>query len=162
MPLLYQPFRSVLENKDGKKLFHPRVVRTGYVSTDQIAKEIAMYSSLMAGDVKNTLDNLILVMSQHLQASESVTLDGLGTFRMVMVSNGHGVDTPDEVTAAQASVTVRFKPSSTRNADRTLATRSMVTGVKCVRFDKKDQLPGEGGSTVPPEEEEDQTPDPNV
>lgn len=136
MPVLFESFQSVLENKNGKKLFYPRVVRTGNVNISQIAKEIAAYSSLSAGDVKNTIENLITVMSQHLQSSENVTLDGLGTFRMVMVSKGKGVETAEEVSAAQASLTVRFQPSFTRNVDHSLATRSMVTGVKCVRFER--------------------------
>jgi predicted histone-like DNA-binding protein len=66
---------------------------------DPTAKEIAAYSSLSTGDVKNTLDNLVTVAAQHLQASESVTLDGFGTFRMVMKSNGKGVELPEKVSA---------------------------------------------------------------
>lgn len=144
MPVLYQPFQSTLKVKSGKKLFYPRVVRTGSVSTSQIAKEIAAYSSLSPGDVKNTVDNLVTVMTQHLQSSESVVLDGFGAFRMVMRSGGKGVETADEVSAAQASLTVCFQPCITRNPDRSMATRSLVTGVKCLRFDRADTLPEEG------------------
>ena len=128
MPVLYGPFQSVLKDKNGEQLFYPRVLRTGNVSTSQISKEIAAYSSLSPGDVKNTLDNLVTVVSQHLQSSESVTLDGFGTFRLVMKSNGKGVKTVDDVSAAQASLTVRFLPCSTRHLDGTMATRSLVTG----------------------------------
>ena len=113
------------------------MLRTGNVSTSQISKEIAAYSSLSPGDVKNTLDNLVTVVSQHLQSSESVTLDGFGTFRLVMKSNGKGVKTVDDVSAAQASLTVRFLPCSTRHLDGTMATRSLVTA------------PGVSVSTVP-------------
>ena len=149
MPLLYQPFQSQLKDKAGNRQYYPRVVRTGTVTTAQIAKEIAAYSSLSPGDVKNTIDNLITVMGQHLQASENVLLDGLGTFRMKMKSNGKGADTAEDVNAAQATVTVAFLPSSTRNTDRTVATRSMVTGVKCVRFDKSTaDAGGTGGGSA--------------
>ena len=61
MPVLYGPFQSVLKDKNGEQLFYPRVLRTGNVSTSQISKEIAAYSSLSPGDVKNTLDNLVTV-----------------------------------------------------------------------------------------------------
>ena len=61
MPVLYKPFQSVLEDKNKKKLFHPRVIYTANVITTQLAKEIAAYSSLSIGDVKNTLDNLVTV-----------------------------------------------------------------------------------------------------
>ena len=127
MAVLYKSFQSVLEDKNHKKMFHPRVIYTANISTSQIAKEIAAYSSLSPGDVKNTLDNLVTVMGQHLQASESVSLDGFGTFRMVMKSNGKGVETSEEVSAAQASLTVRFLPNFTKNPDRTTATCSLVT-----------------------------------
>ena len=119
MAVLYKSFQSVLEDKNHKKMFHPRVIYTANISTSQIAKEIAAYSSLSPGDVKNTLDNLVTVMGQHLQASESVSLDGFGTFRMVMKSNGKGVETSEEVSAAQASLTVRFLPNFTKTPDRT-------------------------------------------
>lgn len=109
MPVLYKPFQSTLEDKkSGKKLFYPRVVRSGNVDSAQLSKEIAAYSSLSPGDVKNTLDNLVTVMGQHLQSSESVSVDGLGTFRMVMVARGKGVETSDEVSAAQATLTRPF------------------------------------------------------
>ena len=76
MPVLYKPFQSTLEDKkSGKKLFYPRVVRSGNVDSAQLSKEIAAYSSLSPGDVKNTLDNLVTVMGQHLQSSESVSVD---------------------------------------------------------------------------------------
>ena len=136
MAVLYKSFQSVLEDKNHKKMFHPRVIYTANISTSQIAKEIAAYSSLSPGDVKNTLDNLVTVMGQHLQASESVSLDGFGTFRMVMKSNGKGVETSEEVSAAQASLTVRFLP--------------MVTGAKCARYDKLVSAPGDGGSVDDP------------
>ena len=147
MPVLYKPFQSTLEDKKSKKkLFYPRVVRSGNVDSAQLSKEIAAYSSLSPGDVKNTLDNLVTVMAQHLQSSESVSVDGLGTFRMVMVARGKGVETSDEVSAAQATLTVRFQPATTKKLDRTLATRSMVTGAKCARYDKLVSTSGnEGG-----------------
>ena len=134
MAVLYKTAQSILANKDGKKLFYPRVVLKGNVSTDQIAQEIAEYSSLSKGDTKNVIDNLVRVLTTHLQSSESVTLDGFGTFRMTMKSNGKGVESADKVSAAQATMTVRFLPCYTKNPDRTVATRSMVTGVKCIPY----------------------------
>ena len=125
MPVLYKPFQSVLEDKNKKKLFHPRVIYTANVSTAQLAKEIAAYSSLSTGDVKNTLDNLVTVSAQHLQASESVTLDGFGTFRMVMKSNGKGVEVPEKVSAAQASLTVRFLPNYTKNPEPSVSVSTL-------------------------------------
>lgn len=151
MPVIYKSQQSSLPTKEGKKLYHPRVVLTGNVSTNQIAREIAELSSLSTGDVKNVLDNLVSVMTRHLQASESVSLDGLGSFRYTLNSSGHGVETASEVSATQATLMVRFQPASTRNLDGSQATRSLVTGAKCVRFD---QLESTSGATAPDEGEE--------
>lgn len=132
MPVLYKPFQSTLGDEDQPKQFYPRVQLIGNVSTEQIAKEITGYCSLSPGDVKNTLDNLVTVMTLHLQNSESVTLDGFGSFRMSMRSRSKGVETADAVSAAQATLHVKFIPAFTRNPDRSVATRSLVTGAKCV------------------------------
>lgn len=134
MAILYKAFQPILEDKNGNRLFYPRVVLKGNVTTDKIAEEIAEYCSLTKGDTKNALDNLIRVMTTHLQASESVTLDGLGTFRIVMKSGGNGVKTADEVSPTQSKLTVRFLPATTRNLNRTVATRSMTTGARCVLY----------------------------
>lgn len=170
MAVLYKPFQSSLEQKEtGKKLFYPRVVRVGTVDSSQLSKEIAAYSSLSPGDVKNTLDNLVTVMAQHLQSSESVCVDGLGTFRMVMLARGKGVESAEEVSASQATLTVRFQPATTKNLDRTTATRSMVTGARCVRYDKlTSDLGLDGGGTSPDGKPEgggdggEEAPDPNA
>lgn len=150
MTVLYKPYQSSVETKGGKKLFYPRIVRIGNIGTSTIAEEIAQYSSLSPGDVKNTIDNLVTVLTQHLQSSQTVTLEGLGTFRMVMRAGGKGVETAKEVSASQASLTVRFQPCTTKNQDHSVATRSMVTGVKCMRFDLADaSAPGESDKPDP-------------
>jgi predicted histone-like DNA-binding protein len=138
MPVIYKAKQSFLANKEGKRLFHPVVNLTGNVSTTQLAKEIAAYSSLTPGDVKNTLDNLVVVVTQHLQSSESVTLDGLGTFRITLKSTGNGVETREEVSSTQAVPKVRFKPICSRQSDGS-TTRSLLDGIKFVNFEKKDK-----------------------
>lgn len=154
MPLIYKGLQSSIATKDGKKLFYPYVVLTGNVNTNKIAEEIAELSSLSPGDAKNVLYNLVTVMTRHLQSSESVTLDGFGTFRLTMKSTGKGVETKDKVSAAQANLMVRFLPASTRNLNKTVATRSLVTGVKCVRFDLQAEADSDGGNPSTPDDDE--------
>lgn len=143
MPVIFQSQQSTLVNKAGKKLYYPRVILTGNVSTNTIASEIAELSSLTTGDVKNVIDNLVSVVKRHLQASESVTLDGFGTFRYTLKTLDGGVENAEDVNANLAQLMVRFRPASTRKADGTVATRSLVSGAKCVRFDL---MPKEEGS----------------
>lgn len=147
MPVLYKTIQSTMKTKEGLKLFHPRTVYVGTVNTEKIAREIAEYSSLSPGDVKNSIDNLIQVLTRHLQASEVVTLDGLGTFRLFMKSKGKGAKTKEEVSAAQAALQVRFTSAYTRNVDKTVATRSLVTGVKCVPYKAEAGAAGGGDNS---------------
>jgi len=144
MPVLYKAIQSTMKTKEGDKLFHPRTVYVGGVDTEKIAQEVAEYSSLSKGDVKNSIDNLVTVMTKHLQSSEVVTLDGFGSFRLAMKSKGKGVKTKEEVSAAQASLQVHFTPAFTRNSDRTVSTRSLVTGVKFVLYKPEPAGSGSG------------------
>ena len=150
MAVIYKAQKSNLATKEGKKLFYPRVILAGNVGTDQIAREIAELSALSSGDTKSVIDNLVSVMARHLQASESVTLDGLGTFRFTLSTAGRGVEKEDDVSTVGSTLRVRFQPASTRNLDGTVATRSMVNGARCVRFDKVEAAnpsqPGTGGT----------------
>ena len=149
MSVLYSVRQSTIANKEGKKLFHPQVKTTGNISLDTLADEVAELSSLSPGDVKNTTDNLVTVMTRHLQSGESVTIGDLGTFYFVMKSIGKGFETAEEVNANNCRVKVMFRPASTRNPDRTVATRTLVTGVTFKRADSLftgSSSTGSGGS----------------
>ena len=135
MPVLYCVRQSSIANKEGKKLYHPQVKSTGTVTLDTMAEEVAELSSLSPGDVKNASDNLITVMTRHLQSGETVMIAGLGSFSYVMKSIGKGFETPEEVNANNCRLKVMFRPASTRNSDGTVATRSLVTGVNFKRID---------------------------
>ena len=134
MPIPYKARKAILANKEGKKLYHPQVVIIGNCSLNDLAKEVAELSSLSTGDVKTTIDNLISVMTRHLQSGESVTLDGLGNFTLSFKSRGNGVENPDDVSPSDARLRINFRPATTRNSDRTVATRSLLTGSSFVRW----------------------------
>ena len=154
MALIYKPYQSSMKDKSGDKLFYPRVQIVGNVSTQQIAREIAEYCSLTTGDVKNTIDNLVRVMATHLQNSHSVTLDGLGTFRIVMNASGKGVATKEDVTANQARLKVHFQQTFTRHTDGTIGSLPMIDGVRCVKIDPAATKPSDEGVETPAPDDE--------
>ena len=147
MPVLYKARQATIANKEGKKLYHPQVITTGVVTLDQLGKEVAELSSLSPGDVKNTIDNLISVMTRHMQSSEVVSLDGLGNFSLSMRSTGKGAETAEDVNAQNCRVKTNFRPSSTRNTDRTIATRSLITGASFVKLDDMVTISSSSGSS---------------
>ena len=110
MPVIYKSFQSVLANKGQRSFSIPRVVLTGMGHRAGVAKEIAELSSLSTGDSKNVIDNLVTVMTRHLQSSRGVTLDGLGTFRLTMKSTMNGVEDPLKVSATQSTLRCVFCP----------------------------------------------------
>ena len=78
-----------------------------------------------------------------------------GELQLAAWENEHylpsGTRTPLPVSYTHlATLTVRFQPTTTKNLDRTTATRSMVTGAKCARDDKLVSAPGDGGSVDDP------------
>ncbi|MDR0891327.1 MAG: HU family DNA-binding protein [Mediterranea sp.] len=155
MPILYGPVLSTFANKDGKKLYNPRVKHRGKATTEELAGQIAKRCSLTVGDVKSALDELPDVMAIYLQASQSVTIDGLGTFRINLRSNGRGSEDPAKVRANRSKLVVCFQPAFTRNENGGVGKRSLIDGAKCMRLDSDtidDDNTGTGtggGSEIP-------------
>lgn len=144
MALFYKSRQSTIKSKDGKKKYHPQLVKIGKtVTTQQLAERIAEMSSLTPGDVHNCIRNLSSVIDSFLLQSKSVNLEGLGTFTVISKSGSKGVDTPEEVSPSQIShLKVQFTPSYTRAAG-TGHTRTMFQGVEYVRYDPAGKKSGE-------------------
>ena len=71
----------------------------GNVGLQEIAKEIEGRSALSLGDVQSVLSNLVEVLPIFLKLGQSVKLEGFGTFRISVTSEGTA--TPEELTAHQ-------------------------------------------------------------
>nr|WP_320057870.1 HU family DNA-binding protein [uncultured Bacteroides sp.] len=136
MPLFYKPLQSNVASKDGKKKWHPRLVKVGkMIDTQKIAELIADKASLTAGDVHNVIRNLMSVMREQLLSSRTVKLDGLGSFTMMANASGKGVLTADEVSPTQiVNLRVQFTPTGLRGAGTGGTTRAMYTGVEYQRW----------------------------
>ena len=132
MPLIYKPYQATLANKEGQKLFYPRLVKIGRtVNTQKMAELIAEKASLTAGDVHNVIRNLMSVMREQLLNSRTVRLEGLGTFTMVAKACGKGVEQESKVSSSQiVSLRCQFTPEYTRSAGNT--TRALTAGVEFV------------------------------
>ncbi|HET7733493.1 MAG TPA: HU family DNA-binding protein, partial [Paludibacter sp.] len=86
--------RSGLGNKEAKYYAIP--VRSGEVSTRQLAREISKRCTLSETDVRATLIALTETMQDFLHDGYSVKLDDLGRFTISATSDGF--DTPEECT----------------------------------------------------------------
>lgn len=137
MALIYKGYQGSIPNKEGKKLYYPRLVKTGeIVDTQKLAKLISEKSTLTEGDVHNVVRNLMSVMREQLLNSKSVKLDGLGTFTMIARAGGNGVETLDEVSSTQITkLHCRFTPEYTRSTSSE-TTRALTEGATYIRLDK--------------------------
>lgn len=135
MPLIYKPYQATLANKEGQKLYYPRLVKFGkMVNTQKMAELIAEKASLTAGDVHNVIRNLMSVMREQLLNSRTVRLEGLGTFTMIAKAGGKGVELEGKVSCTQiTSLRCQFTPEYTRSASG-VTTRALTTGVEFVHI----------------------------
>jgi predicted histone-like DNA-binding protein len=84
--------------------------KSGNVGIKDIAKEIEGRSALSLGDVQSVLSNLMEVLPVFLKLGQSVNLEGFGTFRVSVTSEGTA--TPEELNARHVkSVKLLFLPS---------------------------------------------------
>ena len=82
----------------------------GSVGLQEIAKEIQGRSALSLGDVQSVLSNLMEVMPLFLKLGQSIKLEGFGTFRISVSSDG--VAGADELNARHVKgVKLVFLPS---------------------------------------------------
>ena len=162
MPLFYKPLQSNVASKDGKKKWHPRLVKVGkMIDTQKIAELIADKASLTAGDVHNVIRNLMSVMREQLLNSRTVRLDGLGSFTMMANASGKGVLNADDVSPIQiVNLRVQFTPTGIRGIGTGGTTRAMYTGVEYQRWTgTADAETGgdSGGTTTDPAKPRDPT-----
>ncbi len=135
MAQLFRAVQSPILNQEGKRLWHPQLVKIGKaVTTQEVARMIAQRSSLSEGDTHNVMRNLPYVLKDLLTSSRSVNIEGLGTFRLSCTSKG-GVETAEEVNANQIKrLRILFSPTFTRNPGEG-TTRSMFTGIQYVKYE---------------------------
>jgi predicted histone-like DNA-binding protein len=80
------------------------------VGLAEIAKEIEGRSALSLGDVQSVLSNLMEVMPIFLKLGQSIKLEGFGTFRITVSSDGTA--TAEELNARHVKgVKLVFLPS---------------------------------------------------
>lgn len=82
MAIQYDFYRNPNSAGTNKKRYHARVVASGQVSTDQLAKEINQECSLTPADIKAVLITLGEKLAKHLSEGRKVHLEGIGHFQV--------------------------------------------------------------------------------
>jgi predicted histone-like DNA-binding protein len=85
--------------------------KSGNVGIKAISKEIEGRSALSLGDVQSVLSNLVEVLPVFLKLGQSVNLEGFGSFRISVSSEGTAA--PEELNARHVKgVKLVFLPSA--------------------------------------------------
>lgn len=106
----YKLVEKANPQKREEKKWYANAVNQGTVSQREIAKNIADKSSLTVGDIANVIENLLEEMPKALVQGKSVHLEGLGTFRLSLSSEG--ADTEQGFTVGMIkSAKIIFTPS---------------------------------------------------
>ena len=133
-------YKPRLKKRSG--LYYPEAVTVGkQVSTKQLAQALSDRSTVTLSDARAVLSELGTVMSTYMAQGRSVQLEGLGSFRYTINATKLGVEKEEDVSANQIkSIRVRFVPEMTRNADKSVATRTMQpTAVDWFLWGKEDE-----------------------
>lgn len=110
-------FKKVKQKING--MWYPQSITVGKpVTTDEVAKRLAIESTVSPADTFAVLKSLGSVLGSYMADGRTVKLDGVGTFYYTAVASGNGVDSPDKVTAKQITgVRVRFIPETSRSSN---------------------------------------------
>lgn len=82
MSLLYRKYQNNNKKSTTTGKWYGRAVIINHISTKDLAHEVAASTTVTYTDVIAVLTGLTETIGQHLRNSESVTLEGLGNFRV--------------------------------------------------------------------------------
>ncbi len=141
MSVLYRLIQN--NNKKNTKAYgkwYAHAVTTNKIGLNDVALRIQQNCSMKKSDVKAVLDELIEVMTQELQNSHAVRLDGLGTFRMGLSSTGTVTVREFNASKNVVGVHVCFQPEQKRGADKKMI-KALVAGVTVKEAPKNTVMP---------------------
>lgn len=146
MPVKYKLYQLKSKNASMKDKWAARAVMTGSLNLSGIADRIERNCTAKRSDVMAVLIELVEVMTDELQSSHSVNIDGLGSFRVALASKL--ADTKESFSEAKniKTVRIRFRPAVSGFAPKGAhRKRALIEGVKLERMD-----PNSAKAAVPP------------
>lgn len=135
-----QFYRVRRDNRiDSDHLWYAVAVQTGTVGTDQLADIIQRNCSMKKSDVVAVLTELVEVMTDQLQSSKTVRLEGLGSFKLGVRSIG--ADTEEKFTVARnvTGLRVNFLAEGKKNPATGKVTRTFLNGCTLQKWENPAQ-----------------------
>ena len=109
-------------------VYFPQAITVGKpVETKEVAERLARVSTVSRSDVMAVLGDLAGVLADFMAQGKSVRLDGLGTFRYALDTEGVETEADFDIQKQLKAVRVRFTPEREGgNTKGGAATRSLV------------------------------------
>lgn len=111
-------------------IYYPQAVTVGNpVETKEVAERLARISTVSKSDVAAVLGDLAGVLADFMAQGKSVRLDGLGTFRYTLSTEGVKNEADFDFQKQLKAVRVQFTPAKEGGTTRgSSATRELVPG----------------------------------
>lgn len=109
MSLLYEFYRNPQSDENEKGTYHPRVITTGRVDTEQLARDIQQSCSLTRSDVKGMLAALADKMAQYLSEGKRVYLEDIGYFKVNLQCNQEVTEVDDKGVGKVSFKSISFR-----------------------------------------------------
>src|SRR5574344_2903341 len=122
--------------------YYTKTVPMGEVTSRDIARSLENRSVLRAGLVEDVLNEVSKEIKSQLQQGKVVSLEGIGRFQLVVVSEGK--DHPEDFDLAHdiTHVDCKFLPEGHRNPFDGTITRTLTKGVKVKWAPPYDKITG--------------------
>ena len=138
MSVKYKLYQVKSKNTKLNGKWAARVMLTGSVGLSEIADRIQRNCTAKRSDVMAVLMELVEVMSDELQNSHSVKLDGLGSFRVALACKTAETEETFSATKNIKAVRLRFRPAVSGFAAKGAHhKRALIEGVKLERWNAK-------------------------
>lgn len=141
MALMFKLYKIMRKFNDGRTdtangKWFGRAVSLGTVDTADLAEVIQRNCSMKKSDVQAVLTELVEVMTDKLQESYSVKINGLGTFKVGLSTKG--ANTPAEFSVAKnvRGTHILFTPSYTVDLSTGRRTQALLNGIKVAETPK--------------------------
>lgn len=138
MALFYKLYKNKNSKSSAFGKWFARGIMTGTVETDDLAVIMQRNCTVKLSDIKAVLAELAETMTDALQNSKRVHINGLGTFKLDMSSEG--VNLPGDFNAQKhvKNAHVLFQPEVKIDAATRQRTKSMLVGLKIQEAPKND------------------------
>ena len=144
MALLYKIVRD--NRKDSNNLYYGRAVQINSISTDGLADIIQRNCTLKKSDVLAVISELVEVMTDQLQNSVTVKLDGFGTFKIGLKTVGAVKAEDFSVSRNVTGLRVNFLSEGKKDVATNKVTRKFLQGATLQKYDPTKVYSSESGS----------------